>query len=145
MNKYQLFSEHKNCELYGASAADALTRAGAIPQADKYIPPEESGKYYGDKPICAYEPRPDITINAILGEEDVSSSRRGDKQYQRIICDTSEGVRPIDIVCADAVITAYMADIGRKGGEATTPAKQTASRANGKLGGRPKTKKSGKK
>jgi general stress protein YciG len=32
----------------------------------------------------------------------------------------------------------YLATIGRKGGEATTPAKQAASRANGKRGGRPK-------
>jgi general stress protein YciG len=32
----------------------------------------------------------------------------------------------------------YLATIGRKGGEATTPAKKAASRANGRKGGRPK-------
>ncbi|HTZ83176.1 MAG TPA: DUF2442 domain-containing protein [Candidatus Acidoferrales bacterium] len=31
----------------------------------------------------------------------------------------------------------WMAKIGRRGGEATSPAKKKASRANGKLGGRP--------
>ncbi len=32
----------------------------------------------------------------------------------------------------------WMAKIGRRGGLATSPAKKTASRANGKLGGRPR-------
>jgi general stress protein YciG len=32
----------------------------------------------------------------------------------------------------------YLKEIGKKGGEATTPAKKRASQKNGKLGGRPK-------
>jgi hypothetical protein len=39
----------------------------------------------------------------------------------------------------DAIST-YLASIGRKGGEAKTPAKRRASKANGKKGGRPKKK-----
>jgi hypothetical protein len=35
---------------------------------------------------------------------------------------------------------AWMAELGRTGGKATTEAKRTASRANGKLGGRPRAK-----
>ncbi len=35
---------------------------------------------------------------------------------------------------------AWMAELGRAGGKATTEAKRTASRANGRLGGRPRTK-----
>jgi hypothetical protein len=35
-------------------------------------------------------------------------------------------------------VAAYLAKIGKKGGAATTPAKQAASRRNGKKGGRPK-------
>jgi general stress protein YciG len=42
---------------------------------------------------------------------------------------------------AEELIRAYMSEIGRKGGLATkgisTPEKRRASRANGKLGGRP--------
>ena len=34
----------------------------------------------------------------------------------------------------------YLASIGRKGGQAKSRAKLAAARANGKLGGRPKTK-----
>jgi general stress protein YciG len=36
----------------------------------------------------------------------------------------------------------YLAEIGRKGGSASTPAKSEAARLNGKKGGRPKKKKS---
>jgi hypothetical protein len=32
----------------------------------------------------------------------------------------------------------YLREIGKRGGEARTPAKKSASRKNGKLGGRPK-------
>jgi hypothetical protein len=35
-------------------------------------------------------------------------------------------------------IKKYLAGIGKKGGQAKSPAKRTASRKNGKLGGRPK-------
>ncbi len=35
-------------------------------------------------------------------------------------------------------VAAYLSKIGKKGGEATTPAKQAAARANGAKGGRPK-------
>jgi hypothetical protein len=34
----------------------------------------------------------------------------------------------------------FLAEAGRKGGSASTPIKRTASRANGKLGGRPRKK-----
>lgn len=34
----------------------------------------------------------------------------------------------------------FLAEAGRKGGSASTPAKRTTSRANGKLGGRPRKK-----
>jgi hypothetical protein len=34
----------------------------------------------------------------------------------------------------------FLAEAGRKGGSASTPGKRTASRANGKLGGRPRKK-----
>ena len=37
-------------------------------------------------------------------------------------------------------VSAYLTQIGKKGGAATTPAKQASSRANGKKGGRPKKK-----
>jgi hypothetical protein len=37
-------------------------------------------------------------------------------------------------------VAAYLAKIGKKGGEAKTPEKQAASRENGKKGGRPKKK-----
>lgn len=141
MNKYELFSEHKNKELYGDSAADALLKAKKIPRADKYIPPEKSGKFYGDKPICAYESRDDLIINAIIGEEDTSMSTRGDKKYQRLIVDTNEGIVPIDIYSTDTIITDYMSAIGHKGGQSKSKAKQKASRENGRKGGRPKIKK----
>ena|SRR5215469_2169169 len=46
---------------------------------------------------------------------------------------------------AEELIRMYLSNIGRKGGLATkgisTPEKRRASRANGKLGGRPRTKK----
>ena len=38
-------------------------------------------------------------------------------------------------------VTQYLASIGRKGGKAKTSAKSAAAIANGKLGGRPKSKK----
>lgn len=45
---------------------------------------------------------------------------------------------------AEDLISAYMSEIGRRGGLATkgisTPEKRRASRANGKLGGRPRIK-----
>lgn len=37
-------------------------------------------------------------------------------------------------------VTLYMATIGKRGGLATSEAKQAAARENGKSGGRPKTK-----
>lgn len=39
---------------------------------------------------------------------------------------------------ANLIPAAYLAKIGRVGGSATTPAKQAASRTNGRKGGRPK-------
>ena len=141
MNKYCLFSEHKNHELYGDSATDALSKAKKIPVADKYIPPEKSGKFYGTQPMCAYEPQDDLIINAIVAEENVDNTRRGDKKFQRIIVDTDKGIIPIDICCTDAEIKDYLSEIGRKGGSAKTPEKKAASRGNGKKGGRPKVKK----
>jgi hypothetical protein len=43
----------------------------------------------------------------------------------------------------DKAITKYLATIGQRGGQATTPAKQKSSRKNGKLGGRPRKDKNG--
>jgi hypothetical protein len=37
-------------------------------------------------------------------------------------------------------VSTYLATIGRKGGESKSEAKSAASRANGKLGGRPRKK-----
>jgi hypothetical protein len=37
-------------------------------------------------------------------------------------------------------VAAYLARMGRKGGKATSDAKAAAARANGKKGGRPKSK-----
>lgn len=39
-------------------------------------------------------------------------------------------------------IAKYLADCGRKGGQVKSEAKATAARENGKLGGRPRKKKS---
>lgn len=35
-------------------------------------------------------------------------------------------------------VAKYLAEIGRKGGASTSPAKRAAAKANGKKGGRPK-------
>jgi len=40
----------------------------------------------------------------------------------------------------DDMVTSYASEMGRKGGSAKSPAKQSASRENGKKGGRPKTR-----
>lgn len=37
-----------------------------------------------------------------------------------------------------AVVAAYMAQIGKRGGASTSPSKQAAARKNGRKGGRPR-------
>lgn len=94
MKKYELFDEHKKIALYGETPKEALERKMMIPQKDKYI---KDGKLYGDKLIADYEPQEDIIVNAVLGEEDASLIKRGDKEIHRMICDTSIGIIAIDM------------------------------------------------
>lgn len=98
MKKFKLFAEYRNLELYGDTAQEALSSIALLPRADKYIPPELSGKMYGYKQICGYEPQDDILISKIMGIEDTSTTRRGDKEIIRLIAETSEGIIAIDVM-----------------------------------------------
>lgn len=59
----------------------------------------------------------------------------------RITCPACESEFELELSDSElSSIIAYLAKIGRKGGQAKTEVKRKASRQNGKKGGRPKRK-----
>ena len=72
-------------------------------------------------------------------------SGKGPRYQKCSLCDSRIRVsvrRPAQVSAQlPKTVTEWLSKIGAKGGKATSPAKAKAVRANGKLGGRPKSSK----
>jgi hypothetical protein len=80
MKRYQLFGEHNGISIYGETVTDALLHAGEIPTGGKMVGRE-------------YQSGPPLFITKILGEEDVTQSQRGDRDFRRVVIEDKEGIR----------------------------------------------------
>ena len=79
MRKYELFREWGGQEIYGENLGNALLHA-TLRKADIVI----------DGRVIRGE---EVEIASILGEEDVSSSKRGEYRFTRMVVETSRGER----------------------------------------------------
>ena len=84
MKKYTCFNEFCGHEMYGVDLADALMHVGKLPRPGK---PGNSGGHNG------LIPQPPVVVATVLGYEDVSNSRRGDRDFVRAIIEDADGIR----------------------------------------------------
>jgi hypothetical protein len=90
MNKYQLFSEHNNLEIYGDDPADAIMRQKTISCARH----QEGERVYGDRMIANLVHTPALEIARVVEIEPTDGSdggaivRRGSTPITRMICET---------------------------------------------------------
>ncbi len=94
MKKYKCFDEFCGKEIYGTNLADALMHTGKLPRPDRVA---HSGGHN------SRIPQPPIEVISVLGYEDTSHSRRGDRIYSRAIIEDASGIRhavDVEEVCA---------------------------------------------
>lgn len=90
MRKYTLFSEFCNIDIYGDSLADALVRAKTLPTPSRY---ENYAKVEGTGRI--------ESVGAILGIEDVSTSNRGGKTIEAVVCEIDGRPCRVDAIAGE--------------------------------------------
>jgi len=102
VNKYTLFNEHMEIDIYGNDPKDAIMRRKRFPRPRI----QEGERLYGTQMIANYVEQPDLIVKNVIGIEDTNSSTRGNKPYIRVIVETSDGtIHPIDMQQATVTIS----------------------------------------
>ena len=87
MNKYQLYSEHCNIEIYGKDPIDAVNRQKSFP-----CPRHREGeKLYGEKLIANMVETEPLKVKQALEIEDTSNHRRGSDVFYRVVSELENG------------------------------------------------------
>lgn len=81
MNKYRLFDEFCNKEIYGKDLADAILHAGKLSRPGK----TQDNVYY---------PGETVEIAKVIGYEDTKNATRGNKKYLRVVVELFEVGEP---------------------------------------------------
>jgi hypothetical protein len=92
MHKYEMFGEWRGRGIWGTTLADAVARAGSLQCPDKYADGRKvaDGQHY--------------TIVRVVGDRDVSSSKRGGHTYESVIVELDSGaVVEVDAHRVDSV------------------------------------------
>lgn len=99
MNRYKLFSEWRNVELYGDTFTEAITRHPRLQRTDTYRHTPQADIYARQGETIHGEW---ITVAKVIGEPDQRGYRRGNDLAISLLVELSDGrIERIDAVCEE--------------------------------------------